>query len=253
MRDINNEECSVGVPCGKGIRIGYAGWGNPDILLDPRLPLSMDVDRLDLNGKFQTVVSKYLLNHIHGDCNLTHAVEGLLKLMNKDGTLKIEFISTGDIAFDASIALSKKDYRKCQILEKVCFAQPVDDSGLIYKQNFINKERIRSLIPSSFNVVTLKSSATSTLSLFPDDVRLDNISDQDWEDAKHINSLSDSLDYDRPRCILCKRPSTKMDHNRKFFSRYCKDHYYDARKINDKMIINYYTTILMIRRDSDES
>jgi len=243
------DECSFGFPLGEGIKFGYSGWGKIDIALDPRLPIDMCVDQMGLHGKFKKVISQNLVNNIHGDCNLTHAILGLLLLLDNDGILELSFFATGDIAQDAISFLRNNKFDKCQCLEKFCFKPPEDDSCLIYQQTFLNEERICSLIDcDKFDFRIIKKSRKGELVFSPDDIRLQGIPDEIWLSSKSINTISDSLDIDRPRCIVCRKPSTKMDENRFFFSKYCRNHYHEARQLYAKQITDFYTVNIKVWR-----
>ena len=132
----NLEKCSVGLPVKDGISLGYEGWGSPDIILDPALPLDMCVDRLGLKSAFKSVISIGLLNCVHGDCILTHTTVGLEKLLAEGGTLSIEVLNTSALAKTALENLDNCNITKCQMLEKFIFQPVLDISGLVFQQTF---------------------------------------------------------------------------------------------------------------------
>jgi hypothetical protein len=230
--------CSVGRP-GKGIRLGYEGWGSPDILLDPTLPLDACVGALRLEGKFPLVTSVGLLNNVHGDCMLSHAAAGLTLLVAPGGRLEVEFLATADLAKDALRRLDEHDLLGAQSREKFCFRPPADTSGIVYQQTFLNIARARLLfMPLPVRIV--KAVVPSEMPDSPDDVRLPGVSDEAWG-APRGGELGL-----RPRCTMCSRVATMMDHDRSKFSRYCKDHYHEARTFWDNLLLANYTAKLAV-------
>lgn len=238
--------CSVGYPVGPGLRLGYKGWGEPDIALDPAMPLDACIRRLGLEGTFERVQSTGLMNRVHGDCVATHAGKGLANLLTRRGELSVSALSTSLLAKDALNNLDGGAFTKCQRLEKFCFKQPDDASGLLYQQTFLNEERVISMFPSLEPEITKR--AETTLISCPEDIRLGGIDDKSWARGKTNNGLQSSLSHDWPNCIACGRLATKMDHNRACYSRYCKDHYHAARAECDRKIIESYTMKFVFRK-----
>lgn len=236
--------CSVGIPSGNGLKLGFEGWGDPDVVLHPGIPLDVAVDQLGLNGKFDQVECNEYLNCIHGDCTLTHAALGVYNLLAKGGTAKITCIDTMRIASDVFAAVHKGDFIKGQMLEKFLFRPAVDASGLIRQQTLLDAQRIATCFKRKAE--QFKASYTPER-LSPDAVRLPDILDAEWEKGGHYNKLQEDLTHDWPNCIRCQRLATKMDADRAYYSRYCKNHYAEAREKCDRDIIDAYTFVLVFR------
>lgn len=228
-------KCSVGLPSGPGTKIGYAGWGRPDILLDPALPLDMQVERLGLCCQFEEVACHDLLHRLHGDCTLTHGVYGISSLLKQGGTLKMEFLSLQDVASVAIGLLGRGNIVLAQMAEKHCFGQAVDTSGVLYPQTFISEHKLSLLLSmAGMEPPTYEKKADKSFEMGPPDIlRLDGISDKVWDESALNFAMGEGLRLDRPTCVACDRVVTKRDHDRRCFSRYCKDHYHEARSRYD--------------------
>lgn len=237
----------IGAPPQNGLHIGYAGWGNPQIVIDPRIPLDASLAALH-PGTFDLVVSDGLLNRVHGDCSLSHAVTGLRMLMAPGATLDVSLLATAAIARDALSFLSAFNPKRCQMLEKLCFRAPDDSSGLMYQQTFMDFRRILPFFVGMSPQV-VKDVDARGIPYCPEEVRLDGISDEKWRSADAANSKADCLDHDRPTCLCCRRASTKMDQDRRFFSRYCKNHYHAARWICGEKMTAAYTVRILFKGD----
>lgn len=177
---------------------------------------------------------------------IAHAAMGLEGLMAENGELHISALSTAALAADALSSLNAGSFKRCQQLEKFCFRQADDVSGLMYQQTFLNEDRILSLFPSLVADVVKRAEKTQISG--PESIRLDGVSDETWSRGEKNNGIASGLDHDWPNCILCRRLATKMDHNRMFYSRYCKDHYHEARGICDRRIIDSYMMEFVFRR-----
>lgn len=248
----NNSECCVGKPEGTGIRLGYDGWGYPDVVLDPIIPLDMCVRNLNIEGKFDFVIGNYFLSSMHGDCSLTHAARGLILMVKPGGKLLIRDISTFDVAKQSIKMFEEGNYTGGQIREKLCFPMPRDKTSLIRIQNFLSPKRILDMfLDHTANII--KNVNTSISCTIPDDVDLSKITTGDFI-SKNRNTISDTMQNDRPLCVICGKPSTKMDHNNYLYSKYCKDHYYEARQICDNKIISSFTfEIKILKNETDDN
>lgn len=235
------KHCSVGEPTGDGLKIGFQGW-DVDAVLDPALPLDMSVRRLGLVGKFEKVISVNFLNYIHGDCFLTHAVTGLTDLLKPGGELEIRAVSTLDIAKDAIAYFENNQTILGQALEKHLFRPALDEFGLVFQQTFLCPKRLR-LADSELLKIPVKPRFET-----PDRCRLDNISDKQWAQGLKNNIANESLSEDWPTCIVCDRLASKMDENRSHYSRYCKNHYHQARENCDKEILEAYSFVMRYKK-----
>ena len=239
-------QCSIGKPSGPGLKLGYEGWSNLDIALDPALPLDMCVDQLGLHEKFDRIECNYFLNYIHGDCTLTHAGIGIKKMLKKNGTLLFTALDTVKLAKDAIYHIENSEYTKGQILEKFLFRPAIDDSGIVFQQNLMTPERAKLIMGFQSEE---KKIAVASQQIIPDHIRLEGISEATWEIGAESNSLTDGLSHDWPKCIRCGRLCTKMDENRTFYSRYCKNHYAEARTKCDEAIVEAYSFVIEFRRN----
>lgn len=242
---VDPTRCSVGVPAGSGLRIGFEGWGVPDVAIDPMVPLEMSISRLGLEGRFELVEVNHFLNYVHGDCTLTHAVRGIKSMLKPGGIARVTAV---DVTFMAETAIAYargRDYLKAQIIEKFVFRPPVEDSGLLYQQTMMNLDRMRRVFGMSSTDLKVPVAPTE---LVPDEVRLPGITDEAWALADSNNSMENSLNHDWPRCISCRRLATKMDENRRYHSRYCKDHYAEARSLSDRRLVDAFTFVTEFRK-----
>jgi len=251
LPDRDPSVCCVGRPTGDGIRLGYEGWGSPDVFLDPSLPLDLCVQQLGLAGKFPKVTSNGLLNRIHGDCNLTHAARGLADLLAPGGRLIIEALATAEVARASLERMDAFDFSGAHVLERLCFGQPVDVSGLCFHQNLLSEARLLFIFDrAGVKACCTKSPSPTGAPRWTDDVRLPGIEQVAWDSGSIMNGTSEGLDQDRPQCVVtgCFRVSTKMDHNQHFFSRYCKDHYHEARTECDRRIRDAYRVVISVTK-----
>jgi hypothetical protein len=230
--------CSVGDPMGPGLKLGFDGFEGCDIILDPSIPLDMAIDRLGLRGKFDKVYSYNFVGLVHGDCFLTHTIMGLVHLLKVGGCLELKALSTYDLALDALKLLGEGRIISGQILEKYCFTAPRDADGLVYQQTFMFPDRLR-LADAELLKIPIKPQFQT-----PDDLRLDGTSDDKWLAGNAVNRIKESLEEDWPSCIVCGRLATKMDANRAFFSRYCKNHYHQAREECDRRLVEAYSFVM---------
>lgn len=241
--------CCVGSP-GPGVHLGFAGWGQPDAEADPAMPLDMEVARLGLEGAFQKVVCKDLMHRIHGDCMLTHGFKGLAALGAPGAEIEIEFLSLGDVLRASLDRLDKSMFAEAQILEKLAFGPPMDKDGVLYPQALISPQKARVLLRDArlvFSEILAKPMDDMDIPVFPDDVRMD-VDDKVWESSEANFTKREKLFEDRPNCVLCERVVTKRDHDRQFFSRYCKEHYAEARRICDKALRDAFTVKITCRK-----
>ena len=238
FKELDWGRCSVGEPRGPGLKMGFEGWGQPDVLLDPVAPLDFQVSSLGLSGAFDEVESYGLAHRLHGDCTLTHGIEGLGSLVKPGGVLVVGFLSMPDVMGMALENLRAGDYARAQVLEKVCFGQPADKAGILYPQTLLSKEKLGSLLCRAgfMNMEVIREPSPELPPAFPDLFRLEGIEDKVWEGSAMNFREEDNLRKDRPTCVLCDRVVTKRDHDRKCFSRYCKDHYYEARTLCDESL-----------------
>jgi hypothetical protein len=250
FKDIDLERCSVGEPIGNGLLIGYEGWGSPHIFLNPADPLDAQLDRLELLGKFKEVNSKGLIHMLHGDCTLTHGLIGLCRLLRPGGTLSVEFLAIAEILRIAIEKLDTCDFVTAQILEKMCFLPPLDKSRLLFPQTMISKEKVTNIFYEAglSKVEIVKDIKKIELPLFPDLIKLEDVPNEVWEASTANFKMEEGLLLDRPTCVLCDRVATKRDHDRKFFSRYCKDHYQEGRILCDAELRNAFTIIIKANR-----
>lgn len=239
--------CSVGEKRG-GLHLGYEGWGSPDIILDPALPLDLCVERLGLAGRFPLVVSDRFMNVVHGDCWMHHSAKGLADLTAPGGVLRVSALATGDLAEKALEALRRKDYAACQLFEKFVFQPHEGSCRTVYQQTFMSLSRLAVAFP--MNASVRQGCSDTDPPLTPDEVRLRNVTDEAWERGASNNGMTDCLDYDWPSCIVtgCPRLATKMDANRSRYSRYCKDCYQDARDRCDDYIREAFTLRVEFRK-----
>lgn len=240
------DECSIGEPAGIGIKLGFDGWGKPDILLDPFLPLDMSARTLDLVGKFKRVRSYYYVNNVHGDCTLTHAVRGLQTLVADGGELIIRALDTIALVEEAIKQLRDGSIINAQILEKFCFRPALDSMGAVYQQTLMGEDRLAPFFSGwKKQIASTKGGGPQS----PESIRLDGIPHHIWDDALNINDMQESLERDWPRCIRCHQLATKMDANRAYYSRYCKDHYHEARQLCDKRMIELYSFEIRLKKE----
>ena len=246
LKEIDWEKCSVGEPIGSGLLIGYEGWGSPHVLINPADPLDAQLDRIGLFGKFQEVNSKGLLHMLHGDCTFTHGLLGLCRLLRPGGTIFVEFMAIAEVLRIAIQKLDSWDFVTAQILEKMCFLPPIDKSRLLFPQTMISKEKVRNLLYEAglSKIETFKDIDKITLPLFPDLIKLGDVPNEVWTASATNFKMEESLSVDRPTCVLCDRVVTKRDHDRRFFSRYCKDHYQEGRILCDAELRNAFTIII---------
>ncbi len=169
-------------------------------------------------------------------------------MVARQGTLTLSVLATANLARDAIKRLDDNDFRGCFLLEKFCFAQARDLRGFLFQQSFMNLTRLRMLVRELQMVSCQDAKGTDGLPRHPDEVRLPGVPDEAWASGAGNNRMQDSLDHDRPSCILCGRMATRMDHNRAFFSRYCKDHYHQARQACDAAIRDAYMIKLELRK-----
>lgn len=239
------QTCHVGGAIGakpEDLHLGFEGWEDPDIILDPRLPLDMTVDRLGLAGKFAEVKSDRYLNMIHGDCSLTHACRGLLGLLAKDGILVVRCLDTIRLAEKALSFANAMSFAKCQLLEKFCFRPALDVDGLLYQQTFLN---IKRLIPPFSRAKQTKLTHCPGMEgapPTPDEMRLDEVTEEGWARTEaNARARSNSLDQEWPHCACCERLASRSDENQSRYSRYCKDHYHLARTKCEEAITVAFT------------
>lgn len=241
--------CSVGEPRGD-FSIGFEGWGDPDVLVDPAIPLDMQFAQLGLEGRFEVVESHGLLHLLHGDCVLTHGVRGIVNLARPGGKVKFEYLSLHDGIREATKRLDMGDFVSAQAVEKTCFAQALDTTGVLYPQTLISIKKMTMLLRGNgcSKIKITKEVDASSLPLFPDHVLLDGVEDKVWEASTRNFTMRDSLDQDRPSCILCNKVATRRDHDRQFFSRYCKNHYQEAREECDLEMREAFLVRMKARR-----
>jgi hypothetical protein len=60
--------------------------------------------------------------------------------------------------------------------------------------------------------------------------------------------MRDSLRQDRPTCLLCGSVVTRRDHDRQYFSRYCKNHYSEARVLCDRALEDAFLVRVVARK-----
>lgn len=246
----DTSKCTVGRPHGKGVRIGFPGWGRPDVELDPALPIDMQVADLGLAGGFEAVESRDLLHRLHGDCTLTHGVNGIASLAKPGGTVTLEYLSIWDVVARAGEMLDAKDWVGAQATEKIAFGQPADRTGLLYPQTMLSPQKLSGILDAAGceGAEVIKGPPDEWACLLPDTVRLDGVDDKVWEASARNFKGGDTLSSDRPVCVLCERVVTKRDHDRRRHSRYCKDHYHEARKICDARARETFSVIIRARR-----
>lgn len=230
--------CSIGEPVGDGIKIGFEGWGEPDIALSPSLPLDMSIERLGLKGAFKHVYSQNLLNYVHGDCVLTHTARGLRDALANGGELKVKILATAALATNALLRLDCGDFVGCQLLEKLCFKLTMDSSGIIFQQTFLDERR---LVAAFSGCLHITKNCTANSVLRPDDVRIPEVTDEKWKSSATNMTQTESLKRDWPTCACCRRVSTKADWNRNLFSRYCRNHYQVARELWQSSTLEAYS------------
>jgi len=250
--DRNAARCSIGRPSGKGVRLGFPGWGEFDLALDPVLPLDMQVSSLKLEGAFKKVESKDLLHRIHGDCTLTHGINGIVSLMKPGGKLTLEWLSLGDILRVAGGLLYAKDWVGAQATEKFAFGQAVDETGVLYPQTMLPVRKAVRLLNKTgcTDIKVVKEPVQEWKALLPDLVRLKDVEDKVWEASVRNFKCRDSLTFDRPTCVICDRVVTKRDHDRQYYSRYCKEHYHQARERCDAQVREAFSVVIQARRRS---
>ena len=164
-------------------------------------------------------------------------------MLASNGQLSVRFLSTGDLAKEALRHLKEGHYSKCQRLEKFIFREPFDAQGAIWQQTFLNFYRVRNLFPTMSCKVVKDVEITNVLSA--EDVNL-GATLEEWKRGAESNNMGESLFADRPKCIICERTSTKMNHDRRYFSRYCKNHYDAARIACDSTILRSYAIDLIL-------
>lgn len=253
LTDMDWSTCSVGEPIGKGLTLGFRGWGNPHVLLDPAIPLDAQVHSMGLEGAFSRVVSNGLLHLLHGDCTLTHGIKGLADLLMPGGCLEITYLSIPDIMGLALKALGAGDFAAAQVLEKACFKPPIDSTGVLFPQTMISRGKARELLfGEGLDIETVEGNPPDKLSsMFPDTFRLDGIENKVWEESAENFKMRDSLRQDRPACLLCGSVVTKRDHDRRYFSRYCKNHYSEARVLCDRALENAFLVRVVAKKKED--
>lgn len=246
----NLSKCSVGKPVGEGLRLGYEGWGDADIVLDPGLPLDMQVDTLGLAGIFDEVRSVDLLHRLHGDCTLTHGLKGISKLAKQGATIFVEYLDISEIMKYVLMEMNRGQFARAQALEKLCFDRPIDKGMALFPQTLISLRKMQFLLADAriFKREILHSPCLCEVPIFPDEVRLDGIPDKVWEESAENFKRREKILEDRPNCVLCKRVVTKRDHDRQFFSRYCKEHYYMARKSCDSLLRDSFSAKIIGKR-----
>jgi hypothetical protein len=224
-------KCSVGDYSGNGLWIGYEGWGNPHVCLNPADPLDAQLDQNGLVGLFDEVRCYGLLHRLHGDCTLTHAISGLTKLLKPGGVLFTSHLSLADVLRIAIEQLDRRSFVTSQTLEKMCFLPSIGKSGILFPQSMISKEKLEALFyeVGLSRVEITKDITEIKLPLFPDSVVLGDVPNEVWEASVANFTKEEGLSEDRPTCVLCKHVVTKRDHDRRYFSRYCKDHYHQGR------------------------
>jgi hypothetical protein len=255
--DVDWDKCSVGEPVGEGLLVGYEGWGEPHVLLNPADPLDAQLDRLGLFGQFREVRSTGLLHMLHGDCTLTHAVTGMSSLLRPGGTLRIECLSLSEILRLAICRLDRGDFVTSQTLEKTCFLQPVDNSKLLYPQTLISNKKLHMMLfDSGLTEVRNEKEvdiAGMEFPLLPDSIRLGEVENEVWEASSANFRMEEGLGVDRPTCLLCERVVTKRDHDRRYFSRYCKDHYHQGRIICDRKLREAFTIAVVATKGNSNA
>lgn len=238
--DVDWTSCSIGEPVGPGLRIGYEGWGDPHVALNPSLPLDMCIERLGLKHSFQRVYSEGLLNCVHGDCVLMHTANGLKNALGLGGELRIKVLGTAAVATSALIKLDKGDLIGCQVLEKLCFKMPFDRTGLVYQQTFIDERRLIAAFSGCLHIESACS--LDDVPERPDDLRIPAATDDAaWLASSGNMAMSETISRDWPRCACCRRVATKADWNRSMFSRYCRNHYQTARELWEETILDAYS------------
>jgi len=225
--------CITAFSNGLMTRISYKGWEDADLFLDATLSLDDNLEKMGLTNKFDLVKADFLLSKIHGDCCLTHAVLGLKNMLVNGGKLIIKDLCTHDLAKDAINFFESGNLVSGQVREKILFCQPVDSTGIIYQQNLLSIKRLNFILR---NLEIIKYPKTEVVAETPDQIDL-GVEDKNISYKKVMETFSQN----RPTCVICKRACTKQDHNRSLYSRYCKDHYHEAREMCNKILFDAYT------------
>jgi hypothetical protein len=120
--------------------------------------------------------------------------------------------------------------------EKFAFGPAADNDGLLYPQSMISERKLAKMLAMARMgpPECIKGIEEGFIFGPPDETRLDGILDKVWESSAANFQLRETLTRDRPTCVLCEKVVTKRDHDRQFFSRYCKDHYHQARQLYDE-------------------
>lgn len=240
FRDRNWKVCQVGTairPQQDDLFLGFEGWKEPDIALDPRLPLDTVVQQLGLKGAFWEVKSSVYLNLVNGDCALSHAAWGLLALVAPGGTLTIRCMDTVMLAKKAISFAEKYAFEPCLQLERFCFRHPIDTDGILFQRNFMSPSRIQTLLAGEAQINLCPAKGIEGDLPSPNQFRLESVSDAAWATSEgNSRVIQNSLQSEWPKCTCCNRLATRVLENRSIYSRYCKDHYYQARIQCDKLI-----------------
>ena len=209
------------------INMSFLGHLQYDILIP--YPSTAWMKSVFPDAIFTEVHSVNYYQKINGDCELTHAVEDLFRIVKPGGTAYI-----GVPNFDLILRMISEIQDDTGRLkwEHFLFSRNVDEKGLFYNQSICNVKRIRSRgYYAGFRTVGEDTSYgeqfTKYISMTPEEINLPGV---DEEARKKFAEMLNDTSIRRKKCIVpsCEAKAGQQE-LRRVQSVYCRRHYRKAK------------------------
>jgi len=217
--------------CDNLINVSFLGHLQYDILIP--YPGNAWMGSILPDQVFTEVRSINYYQKINGDCELTHAMEDLHRILKLGGTA---YISVPNFELILAKIMSIRDDKERLKWEHFLFSRNVDEKGLYYNQSICGNARLLNrAVHTGFKIISKdefdSKDIEKCLDMRPDQFDLPGV---DNEARKHFQaSLVDSA-VRRKKCIVprCVSKAGQQEYKREQ-SIYCRRHY---RKAKAKLI-----------------